>query len=233
MGRILRAEGSSGTSPGLHRAIRRPPKNHERTEGGMRPSTNLRERAVRASAKSRKLLFPDRARWGIVACGPALGPGRSGRGATVAVGYSGRRSLTERTPSRQPAPVLCTGLADHTAAQLPADGDGWLGAGWPHGPRSCAVGGSRPLCPRAVVCCPVPPCALLALGGTTSEHRTGWTCPVVVHAVVWLELCGADCLQSVASVCARGRAEPCKAQPIAPLRYDRGGRWLAAPLGLG
>ena len=60
---------------------------------------------------------------GNVARWPALRPGRTSRGTAAAVGFSGRRSLTERPPSRQPVPVLCTGLAAHLAAQWPAHGE--------------------------------------------------------------------------------------------------------------
>ena len=53
------------------------------------------------------------------------------------------------------------------------------------------TGGSRPLCLRAVVCCLVPPCALLALGGTLwaegwLDHTLWW-----VMSLCWLVLRGA------------------------------------------
>lgn len=60
---------------------------------------------------------PESMRWGHVPHGPAPEPGRSRRGHGAAVGYSGRRSLTERLPSRQPVPVLCIGLVALTVAQ--------------------------------------------------------------------------------------------------------------------
>ena len=84
-------------------------------------SSDLR-RLIKWKDKSRKTFFPRGHHGGNVACWPALRPGRTSRGTAAAVGFSGRRSLTERPPSRQPVPVLCTGLAAHSAAQWPAHG---------------------------------------------------------------------------------------------------------------
>ena len=77
--------------------------------------------------KNRKTFFPERAWWGNVARGAAAGTGRTRRGHDAAVGASGRRSLTERPPTRRPAPVQCTGWLLWQSYTVPAMG-GWCGS---------------------------------------------------------------------------------------------------------
>ena len=66
------------------------------------------------------------------------------------------------------------------------------GAGLQHGSALHASAGSMPLCPRAVVCCLVPPCALLALGGAIGHwvwlYHSQWG----LHVHGWLLLRGAQ-----------------------------------------
>ena len=112
--------------------------------------------------KSRKLLFPVSTRWRIVAPGPALGTGRSRRGHGSAAGYSGPGSLTERLSARRPFPVLCTGWVALTAEQSACRGRQLGVLAWATSTSPRLTAGSRPLCLRAVVCCPAPSsaCAL-------------------------------------------------------------------------
>ena len=84
--------------------------------------------------KSRKTFFPERAWWGNVARGAAAGTGRSRRGQGAAVGAAGRRSLTERPPTRRPVPVQGTGWLLWQQHSLP-DRDGWC---------SCCTGPRAP-----------------------------------------------------------------------------------------
>ena len=89
-----------------------------------------------ALPKSRKAFFPARARWGNVARGAAAGTGRSRRGQGAAVGAAGRRSLTERPPTRRPVPVQGTGWLLRQQHSLSAR-DGWCGCCT--GPRAPGV----------------------------------------------------------------------------------------------
>ena len=106
--------------------------------------------------KSRKLLFPESTRWRIVAPGPALGTGRSRRGHGSAARDSGPGSLTERLSARRPFPVLRTGWVALTAEQSACRGRQLGVLAWATSTSRRLTVGSRPLCLRAVVCCPAP-----------------------------------------------------------------------------
>ena len=101
-------------------------------------------------------------RWRIVAPGPALGTGRSRRGHGSAARDSGSGSLTERLSARRPFPVLCTGWVALTAEQSACRGRQLGVLAWAMSTSRRLTAGSRPLCLRAVVCCPAPSsaCAL-------------------------------------------------------------------------
>ena len=108
-----------------------------------------------------------------MARGTALWTGRTRRGHGAAVGASGRGSLTERPPGLMTSSGALHRLVSLTAAYCACNG--WLGWGLDRPRRRCraVASGSRPLCLRAVVCCLVPPCALLALGGTLGSGMVG------------------------------------------------------------
>ena len=105
-----------------------------------------------------------------MAPGPALGTGRSRRGHGSAARDSGPGSLTERLSARRPFPVLCTGWVALTAAHSACRGRplGVLARASSTSRRLTA--GSRPLCLRAVVCCPAPSSAC-ALRGRRHQQQ--------------------------------------------------------------
>ena len=153
--------------------------------------------------KSRKLLFPESTRWRIVAPGPALGTGRSRRGHGSAARDSGPGSLTERLSARRPFPVLCTGWVALTAEQSACRGRQLGVLAWATSTSRRLPAGSRPLCLRAVVCCPAPSsaCALrgrrphcldvLAMGETIedcSEEPGGQGAAVKTPPGAWIRL---------------------------------------------
>ena len=115
---------------------------------------------------------------GNVARGPAPGPGRTGRGHPAAVSHTGRGP----PGSTAPGPQACSGAPHWAGLLTTAQGCQQMGklagAGLQHGSALHASAGSIPLCPRAVVCCLVPSCALLAHGGTVGHwvwlYHTQW-----------------------------------------------------------
>ena len=117
---------------------------------------------------------------GHVARGPAPGPGRTGRGHPAVVSHTGRGPPGSTAPGPQASSGAPHWAGLLTTAQGCQQMGKLAGAGLQHGPALHASAGSIPLCPRAVVCCLVPPCALLALGGAIGHwvwlHHSQWGC---------------------------------------------------------
>ena len=155
-------------------------------------SVSIHQQHLPVSDTFTKVKVPRTGDGGHVARGPAPGPGRTGRGHPAVVSHTGRGPPS----STAPGPQASSGAPHWAGLLTTAQGCQLMGklasVGLQHGPALHASVGSIPLCPRAVVYCLVPPCALLALGGAIGHwvwlYHSQWG----QHVHGWLLLRGAQ-----------------------------------------